>query len=464
MTPLLALDELEKCARLRAFLAALLFFSYLTFDAWKNVAGLFSNAREQMNFLPTWPVSQLPYLLFLSPDAHRLTLSFLAYLALAGCLSLFVTRSARPQALLLLGLALAELYFYGCNLRLVTNFHHVHLILSAFFLFSRQKLFFIRLGLGLIYWSAALVKLSPSWLSGDSFLTSPQRLPFLPEALVVPACIGLFVLEVVAPLMWMSSRASVRNLSVALLLAFHLYSGFLVGHWYTSLMIPLVAIALLPLEGPFQRDYRFAPRDLVLWLFCGLLLIGGLWSFRIPGDVRLTAEGRFLGLFMFDAHRRAEIRYTVDLEGKTYELLVIHEWLRPQTDPISVQARIGQEPFQVLEKPLRVDSKVLFQPAYFRGCNLRLVGVPYVYRHYASLLEKTFHPDQIGFQVITQLDGSSQRHTVVDIDDFSSQEFDYDPFRRNDWVLIRPDSGNGQKEVEAIRNDLEWPEGQESGP
>lgn len=440
----LAFQEVKESRRLQAILACLLFYCFLIFRSWAFQPGLYSTAIEGLNFMPMWPVENLPLRPLMSPQLHQYVFTFLAYTSLAAATLVFVGRYLSFAFLALGFLTSFELLFYVHDLRLVANFFHVHLYLTFFFIFSRQKLIFFRLGLWLVYWLAALVKLTPSWLWGEYFNSVPAKLPLFPSspAVVTAACLTLLVVEFCSPVCWMSRNKNLRYLTVLVLLFFHVYSGVIVGHWYTTLMTPIVLVALVPFEKPLFSDYQSTRRHKIMWGFWALYFSLGLWNFVIPGDVRTTAEGRYHGLFMFDANRRVFAEIEIRVQGESHRFQVVYDWPRSEVLDwsTSIHHAQGKAPLRPLSSVVRVNGQTLFNPDYFRRNSSRMFGDPYVFYYYLKRVWERFRPEQIRVRLDQQLDGHPYVFRILELDESQIPTLRYNRFSRNEWIRVPDES------------------------
>ncbi len=445
MSKLFAPEEVAASTRLRFLGAALLLHYFLTFQFWFPRSGLSTLGESLGNFVPMWPVESFPELGLLSDPVTRSLMRLLGLAAVAGMFGFFSSsRCLWPMQVLALEF-LAKLFFYLHDLRLAANFHHVHLILSLLFLFSTRKLFFFRVGLWLTYWLAALPKLTPSWLYGEYFRSVPPGLPFFPrwDWLIVALSLYVLFMELVGPFCWLTRSRWLHRWMLASLLFFHLYSGLIVGYWYTTLMLPLVLGALLGMQEPMQSGYRLERRHLALWLYVLLQLGGGFYNFAIPGDVRLTAEGRYLGLFMFDANRRVQAELEVEKAGKRFRFEIEFGWPRREvldwTTRIRATARYPGRPperWRDLRRPLSDDGVVILNPLVFQQSSSRMFGDPYLYYQWARSLQRRYAPDRIGIRMVQQLDGYPEEVVLLDIPDFAATAPRYHPFRHNEWIRL----------------------------
>lgn len=300
------------------------------------------------------------------------------------------------------------------------------------------------------YIVSGIVKLTPSWLFGDYFTTLPDKLPMLPKLdwIVTVACVGVVILEFFGPLCWLTSVRWLRRFSFAAFVLFHLYSGVIVGFWYTTLMLPLVVAAFWGFNDPLLKGYRFLWRHLAPLGLCGAALLGGLYHYFIPGDVRLTSEGRYFGLFMFDA--RHSVRFEVEIRkgNKLWEIQVFRNWqIEPGANLVESRItcvfhedNIPVEHFRV-SQPIRDGGEVVFNPRFFTSARMRISGDPYLYYFYARELVRRYHPDQVSMFLEQRLDGHPEAVTLIDIPDFEKLNPSYDSFKHNDWILLPgPDS------------------------
>ncbi|MBI4349141.1 MAG: hypothetical protein HY553_20050 [Elusimicrobia bacterium] len=451
LSELLSAREVEQDVRLRMLLAALLFYMFSTFTSWYDRPGLCTAGTHTFNYVPVWLFEDARWLIFLSRFWAKTYFYGLFMSALLGLFWLFYRKDCLAPMLILAFLFVNKLFFYLSDLRLMANFHHIHLILTFAFLVSREKLFFFRLALLACYWLSGLTKLTPSWLWGEYFNSVPDKLPLLPRTPWVVTLLqqALIVVEFVAPALWFSKSRFARLASFGVLLLFHAYSGVIVGHKYPSLMLPVLIPAFLRFDGPIQEGYRFARRHVPSWAFLALLLLGGLLPFAIPGDVRLTAEGRYFGLFMFDANRAVSFRARIEKADKAVVFQIDRPWrdgaiLDDGTLESGGRPRIGVEIYRGGRLEQRLDAEtvvldgqtILINPKLFELAAYRTNGDPYLYYFYGKQLCRSYRPDRLQLELWQQLDGHQERVKLMDIPDFCGLNPRYSAFRHNDWILL----------------------------
>lgn len=448
----LAVRELEGDVRLRLLCAFLNFYGVVTFAQWFGDTSLSTLGTETFNFVPAWPFENLRCLIVLGQFWTKTAMAALVLVSAGGFLLALAGNSFWPMVTLAV-LFLSKGYFYLSDLRLVTNYHHIHLILTLFFLVSRSKLFFARIALLITYHLAAFTKLTPSWLAGEAFNSVPDKLPLLPKAdlAVTLFCQALTAWEFAGPAAWFAPSAALRRGSVALFVLFHLYSTFLVGPRYPTIMLPAVLAAFHAFDRPVQYGYRFESRHRLSWALAGLLYLGGLLGFAIPGDIRLTGEGRTFGLFMFDANRATH--FTAELR-KGERRLVFHvdrPWRAEGLDDYAgyEASRHGTTSAELYErwdlvqvfKPdqiIRDQGVVLWNPVLFTTAGSRSFGDPYLYYFWAKEVCRRYRPDRLSVRVETALDGREERQLVLDLHDVCGQDPRYNAFWHNPWITLGP--------------------------
>jgi len=451
LSRLLCSDEVDRDPRLKIIAGCLLLYYHLTFYFWRQNAVPLSTAGDAVfDYVPAPFFQGLRGLVFLNQFQTETYLYVLGMLALLGLFSLFYLRSSLPALCLLAWLFVNKLYFYLGDFRLFTNYHHFHLLYTLTFLLAQDKLRFFRAVLGLSYLMSAVVKLSPSWLLGEYFNSVAGKLPLLPQAngVVLAASVGLIVLELFGPLCWFTRVRWLRRLSFGAFILFHLYSGVIVGFWYTTLMLPVVAAAFLEFDEPLQSGYRFLRRHLVVFALFALALLGSLYHYFIPGDVRLTAEGRYYGLFMFDANHSVRFVTQIRKGDKTWIIELHRRWNSPGATA-AIDSSIHCEVFEAgrplggfpVTQPILDGGDVLFNPQYFNSARMRMYGDPYLYFHYARELVRRCRPDRVSIRLDQQLDGRREFVTLLEIPDFARLDPSYRAFSHNEWIqLPGPDS------------------------
>lgn len=452
----LGASEVDADPRLRLICGALLYYFHMTFfDWWRSAAALSTKGTETANYVPFFLFEHCRWLIFFNHAQTKIYLYGLGLCALMAALSLLYLRQTTLPLLIMAILWINKLYFYLSDLRLFANFHHLHLIYTLAFLLAPagSKLFFFRVSLVTSYVMSGLIKLTPSWLLGEYFNSIPGKLPLLPEneTLVRLAQQAIIFMELVLPWVWFLRWRTPRLLVWGIYIAFHLYSGLLVGFKYTSLMTPLIVGAFLDFEQPIQAGYRFRRADLPVWLLQAALFLGGLWHFLLPGDVRLTHEGKYFGVFMFDANRAVDFRAEFSKGDRSYIFNLHRPWrngaiLEDGTLEPLEEAELEVEVYQGPDLLRQYHPKgtvkegdertLVFNPKLLTSAQVRTFGDPYLYYFWAQELCARYQPDHLKIEMWEQLDGHVERAKLLDIADFRPEDYRYNGFLHNSWIQL----------------------------
>ncbi|MBI5200374.1 MAG: hypothetical protein HY925_02205 [Elusimicrobia bacterium] len=441
-------DEIDSDLRLQLLLAGLNFYAYVSFWLMKDNPAYSTLGTDTLNFVSTWPVEGLRSMVFLD---QFWTNAWLHVLSLLGVLGFFLALARRWSAscAILAFLFVNTLYYYLQEFRLIQPYKHAQLFLTFMFLISRNKLFFVRLTLLCCYLDAAWTKLTPSWLWGEAFNSTPDKLPLLPKAdwAVLGAGWALIVLETLGPFAWLASSRRLRDGSVRLFILFHLYSSTLVGWTYPAIMLLALVPAFLDFDAPMQEGYRWTPRHAPSWAFAAALFFGGIWPAFIPGPILLTGEGRWLRMFMFEANRAAQF----EAEASKGARRVRGEVVRPDRSVSmfdyegqrSTLARVEGEMTDGGKPVPEFDPRATFydehgtaiwNPQLFTASESAIYGDPYVYWFYGRELCRRWKPDRLSLRLTSRLNRKGPEYRVLDIQDFCREDPRYRPLAHNPWI------------------------------
>jgi hypothetical protein len=205
---------------------------------------------------------------------------------------------------------------------------------------------------------------------------------------VTAASVSVIVLEFLGPLCWFTRIGWLRRLSFGAFIVFHIYSGVIVGFWYTTLMLPVVVAAFLGFGEPLLAGYQIARRQLATLALFAIALFGGCVHLFIPGDVRLTAEGRFLGLFIFDANHAVQFQAEIEKGGKLWIIRIFRDRQQGGDNGDNGMRCAFYQNDELVRSfpvtgPIRDGGGIIFNPGYFTAARMRIAGDPYLYYFYA---------------------------------------------------------------------------------
>jgi hypothetical protein len=247
------------------------------------------------------------------------------------------TRTVTPAYALLVALEAVKVLVIVQDYRLRLNQHYMAFFVAATFLFLPGKRRALPYLLIAFYFWAGTVKLNREWLSGAALYR--REALWLPDALVPAACAYVVALELVLVFGLLARRRWVFWGTLGQVTLFHLMSWPIVGFFYPTLMLALVAIFPLarhlaparepPTVGSLLAGREAPPTYATLAGFSLLQLV----PYAFPGDPAITGEGRLFALHMFDARVVCEASLTLhDGRGGTQRV-------RVQTDRGSIRTR-----------------------------------------------------------------------------------------------------------------------------
>jgi len=219
------------------------------------------------------------------------------------------------------------------------NYDYYLFFLAFILLFLPHKEFFLKLTLVLFYFTAATIKIHEGWVLGTYFSALKTGLPIFPDW-SIPIWTNLVIfMQIVGAWFLLSANKFLQRTALVFFVAFHLYSGLLVGYRYPTTVLPSILI----LFGPM---FKYTPpppfRSSVLgWILVVLIFVAQSISILIPGDVKMTMEGNKYGLYMFEANHQCisstDIYYT---DGSIQSIEKQSESSRSRCDPYSYWFRI----------------------------------------------------------------------------------------------------------------------------
>ncbi len=241
-------------------------------------------------------------------DAAGVDAVLYSYGALSLATALFFALGPRRSgwafaALLALELLRAAVVVQDYRLRL--NQHYMHGLVSLAFLFVPGKREVLRVLIALFYFWAGTLKLDREWLSGAALYHADRF--WIQGPLLPLACAYVIALEM--GMVWglFARRPWIFWGALGQLALFHVFSYPVVGFYYPILMFLLLALFPLCRFLPgASADLAFTDlargrmrrqTALVAAGFSALQLV----PLAIPGDAKLTGEGRIFAVHMIDA-------------------------------------------------------------------------------------------------------------------------------------------------------------------
>jgi hypothetical protein len=284
---------------------AILLGFFVTFDAWKYSESTTLRAVEHSTYT-CWPFFQnCQSLIWMSvlPFGYTQTIFFMALfgIMIATAYFMYEKRWDVVHALIFV-LFIAKIYLMLIDYEHKGNYDYYHNAFCIIYLFARNKVFFFRFCIVFFYFLSTASKIYPSWVIGEYFTALKTGLPIFPYGTEMVMTNIVIIMEMIFSWLLLSSNRILQRTVLLFFIAFHLYSGALVGYRYPATVLP----ALIILFGPWFRPLSppIGRTSLVGWGLMGILLAAQITPHVISGDEKLTLEGNQYGLYMFEANHQ----------------------------------------------------------------------------------------------------------------------------------------------------------------
>lgn len=304
-----SLEEIEQDVALRLYGGAILLGYLLTFETWQMSVSTTVDAIAQHTSM-CWPFFQacrdLIWMRTL-PYGYSQTVFFMGLfgLIILGTHSLLKRRIVLTHACVL-ALFVAKIYLMLISIEHNGNYDYYHNLFSIIFLFLPQKRFFGSLMVVWFYFLSTAAKIHPSWVWGAYFNSMKDGLPLIPRGWE-PFFTNLVIFMEMLMAWFMFSKNKILQRSVfAFFCFFHMYSGTLVGFHYPAIVTPSLVIFFGTLFRPFN-GVPLSKSAMPGWIVIASLLLIQMYSHTIPGDTKLTLEGDYYGLYMFEANHQCRV-------------------------------------------------------------------------------------------------------------------------------------------------------------
>lgn len=384
------IHEIENDLALRLFGGAILLGFAASFRGWESSIMTSIWAVEHNSHL-CWPFFQScgDWIFFdARPFGYTQNTVFMAMFALIflSAYGLIAKKYTLAHACILV-LFLFKLYVTLVNFSYNANYDYYHTVFCVVFLFTAHKRFFGSLAVIFLYFLSTAAKIHETWTLGTYFTALQTGIPLFPSSTTMFWTNLVIAMEMVGAWFLFSRHKYLQRTAVFFFTCFHLYSGILVGYHYPTIVMP----SLLIFFGPLYRPVGAIPtsrHSIAGWLLIGTLFGLQMISHLIPGDEKLTMEGNFYGLYMFEANHQCAVRILDEGDNVVQQYAVTN-------------ARSRCDPYRIM----------------FQTQNI-----------YCALAEP---PPRFTLQVAHSINGGPL-YLIVDEPDLCS--LSYNPFWRNEWI------------------------------
>ena len=321
---LFSVAEIESTPLLQIALGALLLSVFCGLSRWFYSASI-SVSSYLNNEYTCWPYFQNCgewYFLEALPFGYSQSILFMGAFALMALTAYLMYRKRWAlvhACMLFLWTGKAAILFLFTQ-QLAANYDYYDTILLFVILVFPHKLFFARLTFVLLYFLAATIKIHEGWVLGSYFTSLTTGLPVFGNMLSPVVTNFVIFMQIIGSWLLLSRNKYLHLVAFLYFILFHLYSGILVGFRYptVALVMLLVLFGIAWRETP--RAVPLDRRSIAGWCFVALMFVVQFIPISIVGDHKLTLEGNYYGLFMFEANHQCVSRTVTHYQdGTTYE-------------------------------------------------------------------------------------------------------------------------------------------------
>jgi len=363
--------------------------------------------KQYMNLAKTgeplcWPFFEdcFKYRFFNSVEMKGIFVLF-GICALIGALLFIPKRYCTLAYWWQIGINIFKTLIYIQDFRMRMNQHYILYFISFVFLFMPNKRNSIRYLLTLIYFGAGLLKYNAEWISGQALNGEPL---FISGGWIPVSCLYVIVLESCIVFGTLAKNKYIFWAAVFQLYLFHIISWPLVGFFYPLLMFSLLMV--FPLARFIKNttdppslitSFLQGKQHVSTYILTGIFLCLQFIPMIMPGDAKLTREGRLFALHMFDALVYCNGDLTLKFkDGGTEKIKIpMNETTRIKCDPVVNFSRARRYCWQHEDDPNFSDLDFYYEARRSR--------------------EKEMRP-------------------LVDVKDFCSQNLNYNMLRPNAWI------------------------------
>ena len=192
----------------------------------------------------------------------------------------------------------------------IGNYNYYDIVMQTVFFISINKVWSMRVAFLVLYFLSSTIKIHEGWILGTYFTSLITGLPFFSGDWSIIATNIVIVSQIVAILIYFTKQKTLIFLASWSMLFFHLYSTILVGYRYPITSASLVIILFFIKDNteennlflPIKKVFNF--KNIVFIFFLIVLFYLQFISVFIKGDTKLTLEGNFYGLYMFEANHQ----------------------------------------------------------------------------------------------------------------------------------------------------------------
>ena len=397
------IEEIRNDTALRIYGACIMLGQVLSFFHWQS--GRMEKFLQKSAEAICWPFFEncFEYRFLDFNQVHTVFLVFGAVSIIGLALFLLPHRYLTAAYFWMMSVNFFKILIVIQDFQLRRNQHYMLFFITVAFLFLPNKRNLLRYLLVFFYFWAGTIKFNYEWISGAAMTVDPLWIsrPYVPAA-----CVYALILELLIVWGLLSQKKWLYWGAFFQLCLFHLVSWPVVMAFYPLLMYGLLSIFPLTYfiknnEDPPSLMASLArfKQPLSTYLFLGFFSFLQLVPVIIPGNERITGEGRLFSLHMIDAMVVCKGEMTLkfyDGSAKVFEIPDKNKDVnRIKCDPVVNFSRAKQQCRNYLDDPNFNDLDLYYE---------------------------------------ARLSSEEVMRPLVDIKDFCGQELSYDLWKPNDWI------------------------------
>lgn len=364
-------NELAANRNLQFFFLFSIFISIFTFSEWRANGFLSSQSVDSFTHVcpPYFQSCDIFYIFGTLPESYDLNiLYFFLGIFIFVSIFYFFKTSWRIALLWFIPIVIFKLAMvYLLSYSAIGNYTVIEGVAALIIIFSKNKVFFLKILLSFMYLASAMSKLYPSYLEGNLFKALSAGMPFVPDLLLsfLPFLL-ITSLLLVSILIW-HPHEGIRSVAFGAIVLFHLYTMTLVGYRFPLVSLMLILVIYFSSFESFSLPKLFSSKPTLFVM--SILIAFQLIPLVIKGNEHITGEGERYGLYIFNTNKQCAYIATIQYrDGSFAELADSNTFALSRCDPYTTWFTLKQRCLNTT-----VDTISLKYSVSLNGANFRIV-------------------------------------------------------------------------------------------
>jgi hypothetical protein len=319
-------DEIENSKILQTLFYVINLSFFVTFYSWDNSKIIsISSVIKGFNICPPYFQSCGNYY-FLESLPYGYTQGFfyiILFLILSyGVLSAIKRDWETAHKALLVTFIWKIIFIFVLTYGAGGNFDYYDLCLAFVVLFLKQKEHFAKVLFVTFYFAASTIKIDEGWIFGNYLNTTILGAPFISEKLLPFFSNIVIIMQMIGGWFLLSKNEKLQKPAFIYFFLFHVYSGIIVNYRYITISLTSLVILFgynfkaLRIDTPkFLSILPITRKTIFGYMLLLTLLLMQSIAVLIPGDQKMTLEGNYYGLYMFEANHQCEAKTIIQYKN-----------------------------------------------------------------------------------------------------------------------------------------------------